>query len=182
VGNRNPEHSDPEFAAAAGFPRPILHGVYTYRMTCKAMVDKLLDGDTSRVARYGDRFAGVVLPGETLKVNASAGLPSPAARVDGAAVRVAGELVAGELSALRCVAVSPGSNLFPELRTSRDVCGAPAGSASGFGISGVGAGAGDGVNCSSTRRSAQRLIRSNSLGPVAMCSCITSDSAPDRIR
>ena len=44
-GDRNPLHSDPDFAAAAGFPRPILHGLCTYGMTCKAMVDALLDGD-----------------------------------------------------------------------------------------------------------------------------------------
>lgn len=66
-GDRNPLHSDPDFAAAAGFPRPILHGLCTYGMTCKAMVDTLLDGDTARVASYGARFAGVVFPGETLK-------------------------------------------------------------------------------------------------------------------
>jgi acyl dehydratase len=65
-GDRNPLHSDPEFAAAAGSPRPILHGLCTYGMTCKAMVDTLLDGDTARVGSYGARFAGVVFPGETL--------------------------------------------------------------------------------------------------------------------
>ncbi len=68
-GDRNPLHSDPEFAAAAGFPRPILHGLCTYGMTCKAIVDALLDGDTSRVGSYGARFAGVVFPGETLKAS-----------------------------------------------------------------------------------------------------------------
>src|SRR6201995_4898431 len=68
-GDRNPLHSDPEFAAAAGFPKPILHGLCTYGMTCKAMVDALLDGDTSRVGSYGARFAGVVFPGETLKAS-----------------------------------------------------------------------------------------------------------------
>jgi acyl dehydratase len=36
-------------------------------MTCKAIVDALLDGDVSRVASYGARFAGVVFPGETLR-------------------------------------------------------------------------------------------------------------------
>ena len=68
-GDRNPLHSDPDFAAAAGFPRPILHGLCTYGMTCKAMVDHLLDGDTARVGGYGARFAGVVFPGETLKAS-----------------------------------------------------------------------------------------------------------------
>lgn len=68
-GDRNPLHSDPEFASAAGFPKPILHGLCTYGMTAKALTDLLLDGDTSRVGGYGARFAGVVYPGETLKVS-----------------------------------------------------------------------------------------------------------------
>ncbi|MBS1692073.1 MAG: MaoC family dehydratase N-terminal domain-containing protein [Actinobacteria bacterium] len=66
-GDRNPLHSDPEFAAAAGFPRPILHGLCTFGVGCKAIVDALLDGDAGRVRSYGARFAGVVFPGETLK-------------------------------------------------------------------------------------------------------------------
>jgi acyl dehydratase len=68
-GDRNPLHSDPAFASAAGFPKPILHGLCTYGMTAKAMTDLLLDGDASRVGSYGARFAGVVYPGETLKVS-----------------------------------------------------------------------------------------------------------------
>jgi acyl dehydratase len=67
-GDRNPLHSDPEFAAAAGFSQPILHGLCTYGMTCKAIVDALLDGDAGAVAAYGARFSGVAFPGETLKV------------------------------------------------------------------------------------------------------------------
>jgi acyl dehydratase len=67
-GDRNPLHSDPEFASAAGFPKPILHGLCTYGMTAKAMTDLLFDGDASRVGSYGARFAGVVFPGETLKL------------------------------------------------------------------------------------------------------------------
>ncbi|MGB0970736.1 MAG: MaoC/PaaZ C-terminal domain-containing protein [Mycobacterium sp.] len=69
-GDRNPLHSDPDFAAAAGFPRPILHGLCTYGMTCKALVDNLLDGDVSGLQSYGARMAGVVFPGETLRVTA----------------------------------------------------------------------------------------------------------------
>lgn len=69
-GDRNPLHSDPWFAQTlAGFPKPILHGLCTYGMTAKALTDLLLDGDTSRVGGYGARFAGVVYPGETLKVS-----------------------------------------------------------------------------------------------------------------
>ena len=66
-GDRNPLHSDPEFATAAGFPRPILHGLCTYGMTCKALVDALLDADVAAVGSYGARFTGVAYPGETLK-------------------------------------------------------------------------------------------------------------------
>ena len=65
-GDRNPLHSDPQFASAAGFPKPILHGLCTYGMTCKAITDALLDGDAAAVGSYSARFAGVVYPGETL--------------------------------------------------------------------------------------------------------------------
>jgi acyl dehydratase len=68
-GDRNPLHSDPGFASAAGFPKPILHGLCTYGIGAKALVDEFLDGDVSRVASYGARFAGVLYPGETLKAN-----------------------------------------------------------------------------------------------------------------
>ncbi len=68
-GDYNPLHVDPAFAAMAGFPRPILHGLCTYGVVCKAVVDHVLDGDVSRVLDYSTRFAGVVYPGETLTVN-----------------------------------------------------------------------------------------------------------------
>jgi len=66
-GDRNPLHVDPEFAARAGFPRPIMHGLCTYGIVAKAVVDALLDADPGRVAGYDARFAGVVYPGETLR-------------------------------------------------------------------------------------------------------------------
>ncbi|MCC8929418.1 MaoC/PaaZ C-terminal domain-containing protein [Rhodococcus sp. I2R] len=65
-GDRNPLHSDPEFARAAGFPRPILHGLCTYAMIAKAVTDTVLDGDSTLLRSIGTRFAGVVYPGETL--------------------------------------------------------------------------------------------------------------------
>jgi acyl dehydratase len=67
-GDKNPIHADPAVAAEAGFERPILHGLCTYGIVCKAAVDQLLDGDVSRVARYQARFAGVLFPGETIVV------------------------------------------------------------------------------------------------------------------
>ncbi|MGW6400841.1 MaoC/PaaZ C-terminal domain-containing protein [Streptomyces sp. NPDC055134] len=67
-GDWNPLHADPEFAKLAGFDRPILHGLCSYGMTLKAVVDTLLDGDVSRVRSYATRFTGVVFPGETLRM------------------------------------------------------------------------------------------------------------------
>lgn len=66
-GDRNPLHSDPEFARAAGFPAPILHGLSTYGTVCKAITDALLDSDATRVAGFRAKFAGVLYPGETLR-------------------------------------------------------------------------------------------------------------------
>ncbi|HEU5474171.1 MAG TPA: MaoC/PaaZ C-terminal domain-containing protein [Actinophytocola sp.] len=66
-GDRNPLHADPAFAATAGFPRPILHGLCTWGMVCKAVVDTVFGGDVTRVGTFSGRFAGVVFPGETLR-------------------------------------------------------------------------------------------------------------------
>ncbi|GGP34275.1 MaoC/PaaZ C-terminal domain-containing protein [Streptomyces calvus] len=68
TGDLNPLHADPGFAARAGFERPVLHGLCTYGMTLKAVVDTLLDGDVTRVRSYGTRFVSVVYPGETLRI------------------------------------------------------------------------------------------------------------------
>jgi acyl dehydratase len=65
-GDKNPLHADPEFAKLGGFDRPILHGLCSFGIVCKAAVDALLDGAVERVARYRARFAGVVFPGETI--------------------------------------------------------------------------------------------------------------------
>ena len=67
-GDRNPLHADPEFARKAGFDRPILHGLCTYGMTLKAVADTLLGGDVAGIRSYRTRFAGVVFPGETLRI------------------------------------------------------------------------------------------------------------------
>jgi acyl dehydratase len=65
-GDKNPLHADPDFAKMGGFDTPILHGLCSYGVVCKAVVDRLCEGDVGRVARYQARFAGVVYPGETI--------------------------------------------------------------------------------------------------------------------
>lgn len=67
-GDRNPLHADPAFARAAGFPAPILHGLCSYGMVLRTVVDHALDGDAAAVRGFGARFAGVVFPGETIRV------------------------------------------------------------------------------------------------------------------
>ncbi len=65
-GDKNPLHADPGFASFAGFERPILHGLCTYGVIAKAVVDSALGGEPGRLASYKARFTGHVFPGETL--------------------------------------------------------------------------------------------------------------------
>ena len=67
-GDRNPLHSDPKFAAMAGFPRPILHGLCTYGFTGRALLHALCDGDPARFRSVSGRFSLPVFPGEALTV------------------------------------------------------------------------------------------------------------------
>lgn len=69
TGDHNPLHTDPGFAAQAGYPRPILHGLCTYAMVAKAVIDAEFAGEVERVASYAARFSGVVFPGETLQTS-----------------------------------------------------------------------------------------------------------------
>jgi acyl dehydratase len=66
-GDRNPLHSDPDFAAAAGFDKPILHGLCTWGNACRAVVEKVCDFDPTGMTSFGARFSSPVFPGETLK-------------------------------------------------------------------------------------------------------------------
>jgi len=68
-GDRNPLHSDPDVAAAAGFPRPILHGLCTYGITGRAVLQACADYDPARIASHQVRFSAPVCPGETVTVD-----------------------------------------------------------------------------------------------------------------
>ena len=65
-GDFNPLHIDPDFAKKAGQPKPILHGLCTYGIATRAIVNELCDGDVSRFKEFSARFKDVVFPGETL--------------------------------------------------------------------------------------------------------------------
>ncbi len=68
-GDRNPLHSDPAFAAAGGFDRPILHGLCTYGFTSRLLLNALCDGDPAKFGGMEGRFKKPVLPGEELTVS-----------------------------------------------------------------------------------------------------------------
>jgi acyl dehydratase len=68
-GDLNPLHADPAFAATAGFDRPVLHGLASYGLVAKALVDGLADGEAGRLAALSVRFAGSLYPGETIQTS-----------------------------------------------------------------------------------------------------------------
>lgn len=65
-GDRNPLHSDPDVAKAAGFDRPILHGLCTYGLTCRAVLMTYADYDPAAIKAFDVRFSSPVFPGETI--------------------------------------------------------------------------------------------------------------------
>jgi acyl dehydratase len=65
-GDLNPLHADPVIARAAGFPRPILHGLCTYGMAARAVLAGYAGHDPSRLRRLAVRFTAPVFPGETV--------------------------------------------------------------------------------------------------------------------
>src|SRR6476469_3186540 len=68
-GDRNPLHSDPSFAAAAGFDKPILHGLCTYGFTGRALLGELCGNNPSRFKAMEGRFTSPVFPGDELTIS-----------------------------------------------------------------------------------------------------------------
>ena len=67
-GDLNPLHSNPAAARAAGFERPILHGLATFGITCHGLMKRLCDGEPTALRAMSGRFSAPVFPGETLRV------------------------------------------------------------------------------------------------------------------
>ena len=65
--DRNPLHAEPAVARAAGFDRPILHGLASYGVAAHAILRSCCDYDPSRLRSIGLRFSGPVFPGETIR-------------------------------------------------------------------------------------------------------------------
>lgn len=66
-GDYNVLHADPAVAKAAGFSRPILHGLCTYGMAAHALLKMVCRYDAARVSRVATRFTAPVTPGETIR-------------------------------------------------------------------------------------------------------------------
>ncbi|MEU8180860.1 MaoC family dehydratase [Micromonospora sp. NPDC049047] len=67
-GDRNPLHSDPAVATAAGLPGPILHGLCTYGVAARTLLHSVAGGDPGRVRRISARLSAPLFPGDTLTV------------------------------------------------------------------------------------------------------------------
>lgn len=66
--DRNPLHSDPDVARAAGFERPILHGLCTYGIAGRALLQLWADDEPARLRALSVRFTAPVIPGDTLRI------------------------------------------------------------------------------------------------------------------
>ena len=65
-GDRNPLHADLEVAGTAGFEVPILHGLCTYGIACRAILRTICDYDYTLIEGFDARFSAPVIPGDTI--------------------------------------------------------------------------------------------------------------------
>lgn len=63
-----PVHTSPAEAERAGLGAPLVHGTAVLARALRTLVDEQLDGDPSSIARIAVRFAGMVLPGSTVRI------------------------------------------------------------------------------------------------------------------
>ena len=66
-GDYNPLHADPDVARAAGFARPILHGLCTFGMAAHAVLKASCAYEAARIKSMAVRFTSPVYPGETIR-------------------------------------------------------------------------------------------------------------------
>lgn len=66
TGDRNPLHADPATASSAGFDVPLLHGMCTYGIACRAILKTICDYDYTLIKGFDARFTSPVMPGDTI--------------------------------------------------------------------------------------------------------------------
>ncbi|KAL1636886.1 hypothetical protein SLS56_000980 [Neofusicoccum ribis] len=69
--DNNPIHVSPVFASYAGLPGTITHGMYTSALVRAVLQHLAADADVTRFHSYKTSFVGMVLPGDTLRVDFS---------------------------------------------------------------------------------------------------------------
>jgi acyl dehydratase len=63
----NPLHAEPAVAKAAGFSRPILHGLCTYGVAGHAILRTFCNYEPEKLSGLSVRFSAPVYPGETIR-------------------------------------------------------------------------------------------------------------------
>jgi acyl dehydratase len=66
-GDPNPLHVDPAVAKAAGFPKPILHGLATFGIAGHAILKAICGYDPAKLTAISGRYSAPVFPGETIR-------------------------------------------------------------------------------------------------------------------
>ena len=66
-GDFNPIHSNPDVARQAGFEKPILHGMCTMGLACRAILQRFCNQRPERLKSLFVRFSQPVIPGETIR-------------------------------------------------------------------------------------------------------------------
>ena len=65
-GDPNPLHADPAVARGLGLQAPVLHGLCTYGIACRAILKTICEYDHTLIDSFDVRFSAPVFPGETL--------------------------------------------------------------------------------------------------------------------
>ena len=66
-GDPNPLHVDPAIAKAAGFPRPVLHGLATFGIAARSILKCLCGYNPSKLTAIAARYSAPVFPGDTIR-------------------------------------------------------------------------------------------------------------------